>query len=268
MPRIHPSATIDPRCELGEDVEIGPGVVIDGPVQLGPRCRIIAQAYLTGHTTIGEGCTIYPFAAIGGAPQDRAYKGERSYIRIGPRCEFREGVTVHLGTAPESETVIGSDCMLMANSHVAHNCRIGDNTILVNGVLLAGHVRIGSRVTIGGAGVVHQFVEVGEYAMIGGASRATQDMAPFMSFTERNYCLGVNRIGLSRNGFKPAEIDELRMLHRRIFRSRAPLAVAAAEMREQAQTAPGRRLIEFILQPHRRGLAGRMTASREALSGS
>jgi UDP-N-acetylglucosamine acyltransferase len=255
---------VDPRAELGDSVEIGPGVVVQGPVQIGARTRIVAQAFICGHTTLGEDCLIHPFAAIGSAPQDRAYKGERSYVRIGPRCELREGVTVHCGTQPETETVIGADCLLMANSHVAHNCRIDDNVTLVNGVLLAGHVRIGKRVTMGGAAVAHQFVEIGEFVMVGGAARATQDLAPYMSFTERNYCLGVNRIGLRRNGFGVEEINELNDLHRLIFRSREPLGCAAKHLSDRVQTAPGRRLIEFILQPHRRGLAGRLTQRRES----
>lgn len=257
MARIHPSAVIDPQAELGEDVEIGPGVVISGPVRIGAGVRIIAQAHLCGYTEIGEGCVIYPFVMVGGEPQDHAYKGERSFVRVGPRCVLREGVTIHRGTQPESETIVGADCMLMANSHVAHNGRVGDHVILVNGVLLAGHVRVGTRATIGGAAVVHQFVEVGEYCMVGGAARVTQDFAPFMSYTERNVCLGVNRVGLRRNNFSVEAINELRDLYRLIFRSPMSIARAAEMARERVRTDAGRRLLKFVLQPHRRGLAGK-----------
>ena len=256
MTAIHPTAIISGEARLGEAVRIGPHVVIEGPVEIGRGVRIIAQAYLTGYTTVGEGCEIHPFAAIGGPPQDQAYTGQRSYCRIGARSIIREGVTIHRGTHAESATVIGSDCMLMANAHVAHNCNIGDHVVLTSGVLLAGHVEVGHHAVLGGGCGAHQFVRIGEYAMIGGLARITQDAAPFMSYAERNECLGVNRVGLRRNGFSNEQIDELRTLHRTLFRQGGAMRKAAA-LRESARTDAGKRLLEFVLAKSKRGIGGR-----------
>ena len=256
MTAIHPTAIISDEARLGAEVRIGPYVVIEGPVEIGRGVRIIAQAYLTGHTTVGEGCEIHPFVAIGGPPQDHAYTGQRSYCRIGARNVLREGVTIHRGTHPESATVVGSDCMLMANAHVAHNCDVGDHVILTNGVLLGGHVQVGHHAVLGGNCAVHQFVRVGEYVMVGGGARITQDAAPFMSYAERNECHGVNRVGLRRNGFSNEQIDELRMLHRTLFRQGKPMRSVAA-LRESVRTDAGRRLLEFVLAESKRGIGGR-----------
>lgn len=256
MADIHPTAVVSGEAELADDVVVGPYVVIDGPVRVGPRVHLIAHVHLCGDTEIGEDCVIHPFAALGGPPQDYAYKGQRSYCRIGARNIIREGVTVHRGTHPESETIVGSDCMLMANSHVAHNCKVGNHVVMVNGVLLAGHVQVGDRVTLGGLATAHQFVRIGEYAMIGGAAKIEQDAVPFMTFAERCECMGVNRIGLKRNGFAQAEIEELRVLHRKLFRSGGIVHKTAVELMETVTTAPGKRLLEFVLSDSKRGVGG------------
>ncbi|HRX86767.1 MAG TPA: acyl-ACP--UDP-N-acetylglucosamine O-acyltransferase [Phycisphaerae bacterium] len=257
MPSIHPNASVSPEAELEADVEVGPYVVIDGPVRVGAGTRIIAQAHLTGHTEIGPECVIHPFAAIGGPPQDRAHTGERSYCRVGARTVLREGVTIHRGTAPESTTSVGDDCMIMAWAHVAHNCTVADRVILINGVQLAGHCSVGRCTVIGGLAAVHQFCRIGEYAMVGGGALITQDALPFMSHVDRNICTGINRIGLRRNGFTAEAIDELRTIHRRFFRSGTTIGRAARDFADQARTDAGRRLIEFALAPSRRSIGGR-----------
>lgn len=251
---IHPTAIIHSDAQIGENVRIGPYVVIEGPVVVKDRVRIIAHAYVSGWTTVEEDCVIHPFAVIGDEPQDRAHKGDRSYCHIGPRTVIREGVTVHRGTKAESETRIGADCMLMVNSHVGHNCTLGDHVTLTNGVLLAGHVTLGHHVMAGGGAMVHQFVEVGEYAMLGGASESTQNVAPFMTVTGRNRCIGLNQIGLRRNGVPKEDIAELKTIYRKVFK-------AATQMREQARalegsvsTESGKRLIQFILSCNSRGI--------------
>jgi UDP-N-acetylglucosamine acyltransferase len=256
MTRIHPSAVVDPQAELAGDVEVGPLAVIDGPVRIAAGTRVLAQAHLCGHTEIGPHCVIHPFAAIGGLPQDVAHTGERSFVRVGARTVIREGVTIHRGTTPESVTAVGSDCMLMANSHVAHNCRVGDHVVLVNGVLLAGHVQVGDHAVLGGSCGVHQFCRIGEFTMIGGLTAITQDAAPFMSYINRSECIGVNRVGLRRNGFSRAAITELAELHHELFRSRRSLRSAAEECATRVKTDAGKRLLEFVRADSRRGIAG------------
>ena len=264
MSKIHPTATVDPAAQVADDAELGPGVVIDGPVRIGRRVRIIAQAHVTGHTEIGDDCVIHPFAAIGGPPQDYAYKGQRSYCRVGPRTILREGVTIHCGTMPESLTEVGADCMLMANSHVAHNCRVADRVVLVNGVLLGGHVQVGHHAFLGGSAMAHQFVRIGEYAMIGGGAIIVQDCPPFMTVIDRGNCIGLNRVGLRRNQVPQEDINELRRLHRELLCSGVPIQSAARAAAERVQTPSGRRLIEFLLSESRRGFVG--GPQRQALS--
>ncbi len=255
MTVIHPTAIIDKRAEIGEDVTIGPYVVIEGPVRLCDRVWIGAQAYVTGHTLVGEDCAIHPFAAIGGTPQDYAYHGERSYCRIGPRTVMREGATVHRGTTPESTTTVGADGLLMAYSHVAHNCDVADHVTLTNATALAGHVSVGPYAVFGGSAVVHQFVRVGEHVMVGGATVLTQDALPFMMYVKRNSCAGLNRVGLRRHGFTADEINELKMLHRKLIREGTNIRQIAAATASEVKTDPGRRFVDFILAPSRRGLA-------------
>lgn len=257
MTQIHPTAVVSREAEIAEGVEIGPHVVIEGPVRVGAGTRIIAQAYITGHTEVGPECVIHPLAAIGGPPQDRAHKGERSYCRLGARVIVREFVSIHCGTGPESVTTIGPDCMLMANAHVAHNCALGAHVTLINGAMLGGHVQIGERAVLGGNAAVHQFVRIGEYAMIGGLARITQDAAPFLCYVERNQCVGINRVGLRRAGFSSEAIDELRMLHRRLFRAGDVLGHAAEQLHDLVRTDAGRRLIAFVQATSRRGIGGR-----------
>jgi UDP-N-acetylglucosamine acyltransferase len=254
MATVHPTAIISREAELGAGVIIGPYVVIDGPVRLRDRVHVLAQVHLTSHIDVAEDCVIHPFAAIGGPPQDRAFTGERSYCRIGARTVIREGVTIHRGTMPESTTTIGEDCMLMAGSHVAHNCTIGDHVVIINGVLMGGHVQVDHHAVLGGGAMIHQFCRIGEYAMLGGGATVTQNAAPFMCYVDRNVCNGINRIGLRRNGFTKEAIDELHMLYRRLFRSRHTLARSANELRDEVQTDPGKRLLEFVLADSRRGI--------------
>lgn len=261
MAEVHPTAVVSPEARISDEASIGPYCVLDGPIEIGPGTRLISHVVATGPLQIGAECEIHPFVVLGGAPQDYAYRGERSYCRIGDRVVIREGASVHRGTAPESETVIGNDCMLMANSHVAHNCRLGDHVVMVNGALLAGHVTIGTRATLGGGALVHQFVEIGEYAMAGGASRVAQNVAPFTTVVERGHCIGLNRVGLRRNGFSPDEIRELSQLYKGILRNQSGMFAAARRLLETVKSPHGRRFVEFILGSQKRGVC--MWRSRE-----
>ncbi|MHC4956458.1 MAG: acyl-ACP--UDP-N-acetylglucosamine O-acyltransferase, partial [Planctomycetota bacterium] len=162
---IHPTAIIDPQAEIDPTAEIGPYSVVGPDVKLGPGVSIGPNSVITGWTELEEGVRVWPFAAVGHAPQDLGYKGARSFVRVGARTQLREGVTVHRGTGEDSWTVIGADCLMMNNAHVAHNCTVGDSVILASGVLLAGHVSVGDRAFISGNAAVHQFCRVGRLAM-------------------------------------------------------------------------------------------------------
>ena len=215
---IHPTAVIDPQAEIDADVAIGPYVVIDGPVKIKRGSRVMAHAYLTGWTEIGADNEIHPCAVIGEAPQDKAYKGEETYLRIGDHNIIREHAQIHRGTAPGSSTIVGNHNFLMANSHIGHNCNIGDNVTLANGALIAGYVEMGNHVFISGNCVVHQFVRIGDYALIRGLSATSRDVPPYTIIDWQHTVRGVNVIGLKRAGFDDKRIREIREAFRVLFR--------------------------------------------------
>ena len=227
---IHPTAVIDPKAEIDSNVEIGPYVVIEGAVKIARGTRVMAHAYLTGWTEIGADNEIHPGAVLGDAPQDKAYKGQESYLKIGERNIFREHVQVHRGTVAGSATVIGSDNFLMATSHVGHNCKLGNNVILANGALLAGYVEVGNGVFISGNCVVHQFVRIGDYALMRGLSGTSRDVPPFAIIDWQHTVRAVNVVGLKRAGFDDKRIRAIRQAFRILFRKGRNLALAVKEV--------------------------------------
>jgi UDP-N-acetylglucosamine acyltransferase len=244
---IHATAIIDSQAEIDSDVEIGPYVVIDGAVTIKRGTRVMAHAYLTGWTEIGEDNEIHPGAVLGAAPQDRAYKGQESYLRVGARNIFREHVQVHRGTAAGSATVIGSDNFLMATAHVGHNCSVGDGVILANGALLGGHVQVGNCVFLSGNCVVHQFVRIGDYALMRGLSATSRDVPPYAIIDWQHTVRGVNVVGLKRAGFDEARVRAIRAAFRILFRPGRNLAIALKEV-EQSERASDdvTALLDFI----------------------
>jgi UDP-N-acetylglucosamine acyltransferase len=244
---IHPTAVIDSQAELDSSVEIGPYVVINGPVKIKRGSRVMAHAYLTGWTEIGADNEIHPGAVLGDAPQDRAYQGQESYLKIGDRNIFREYAQVHRGTAPGSATVIGNDNFLMATSHVGHNCRIGDRVILANGALLGGYVEVGDHVFISGNCVVHQFVRIGDYALMRGLSGTSRDVPPYAIVDWQHTVRGVNAVGLKRAGFDQKRIREIRNAFRILFRKGRNLSLAVNELKDSGRTnSDVSVLLEFI----------------------
>jgi UDP-N-acetylglucosamine acyltransferase len=244
---IHPTAVIDPDAEIDSEVEIGPYVVIDGPVKIRRGTRVMAHAYLTGWTEIGEANEIHPGAALGGAPQDKAYKGEESYLSIGGHNIIREHVQVHRGTAAGSSTSIGNDNFLMANSHVGHNCKLGNNIVLANGALLGGHVEVGNNVFISGNCVVHQFVRIGDYSLMRGLSGASRDVPPYAIVDWQHTVRGVNVVGLKRAGFDERRIREIRDAFHVLFRKGRNLSLAVKELEVRGRAGPDvSALLEFI----------------------
>lgn len=244
---IHPTAVIDSKAEIDADVEIGPYVVIDGSVRIMRGTRVLAHAYLTGWTEIGEDNEIHPGAVLGAAPQDKTYKGQESYLRVGARNIFREHVQVHRGTAPGSATMLGNDNFLMATSHVGHNCRVGDSVVLANGALLGGHVEVGNSVFLSGHCVVHQFVRVGDHALMRGLSGTSRDVPPYAIVDWQHTVRGVNVVGLKRAGFDEKRIRALRAAFRTLFRPGRNLAIALKEVAQTNEvTDDVAALMEFI----------------------
>lgn len=253
---IHPTAIVDPKAEVDPTADIGPYVIIEGPVKIGAGTRVYPHAFLTAWTEIGAGCQIHPGAVIGHAPQDLAYGGDETYCRIGDETIVREGASIHRGTDPGSETVVGRRCFIMANAHVAHNCRLGDEVKLVNNVLLAGHVRVGAGAFISGGTGIHQFVRIGELAMIGGNSSVTMDVPPYFTAVRLGYCAGVNTVGIRRAGFTPEQRHDVKQAYRILYRSGAPFREAIERLADAVTTDAGRRILAFLREPSRRGITG------------
>jgi UDP-N-acetylglucosamine acyltransferase len=232
---IHPTAVIDVKAEIDAQAEIGPYVVIDGAVKIKRGTRVMAHAYLTGCTEIGEENEIFPGAVLGAEPQDKAYAGQETYLSIGDRNVFREHVQVHRGTAAGSATVIGNDNFLMATAHVGHNCKLGDNVILANGALLGGYVEVGNNVFISGNCVVHQFVHIGDFALMRGLSGTSRDVPPYAIIDWQHSVRGVNVVGLKRAGYDDKRIRAIRQAFRILFRPGRNLAIAVKEVEQTAQ---------------------------------
>ena len=216
---VHPTAIIAKGAEIDATADVGPLCSIGPKVKLGPQVRLMSHVVVAGRTTIGARCVVHPFAVIGGDPQDKKYTGEDGRLVIGEDTVLREGVTVNIGTQGGlMETRIGSDCLLMAYSHVAHDCCIGDGVILANGVALAGHVSIGEQAILGGLSAVHQFCRVGRYAFIGGGSMIAQDVPPFcVAQGDRAELAGINVVGLKRASWRAETVRALHQAYRCIF---------------------------------------------------
>jgi len=254
---IHPTAIVNPQADVDGSVTVGPYCVVEGHVQVGANCLLYQNVYLTGWTRIEPDCELHPGVIVGHAPQDTKYKGERSYCRIGRGTVLREYVTIHRGTIPESTTVVGEDCFLLAGSHVGHNCALGNRVTLINNALLAGHVEVGDGATIGGAAAVHQFVRIGELTMVAGAARARMDIVPFALTDADGRIAGLNSVGLRRAEFPRDHVADIRNAFRILFSTGSPLENRLEQLAGAAQSPPGCRLLEFVKATGKRGLAGR-----------
>jgi len=249
---IHPTAVIDPQAEVDASATIGPYAVIEKGVVIGPDCLISPHAVVTGLTTIGARTTIGSFASIGGPPQDLKYNNEPTKVVIGEDNQIREYVSIHRGTpGGRGITTLGNGNLLMAYTHVAHDCLVGNHVIMANGATLGGHVQVADRVIIGGLTAVQQFIRIGEYAYIGGMSGLSSDIPPYVVMAGvRNQMriTGINRIGLRRAGFSAEDIKKLGQAYKIIFRSpelllQDALAKALAELPD---CEPVARLVNFF----------------------
>ena len=217
--KIHPTAIIAKTSKLASDVQVGPYCVIDGEVEIGASTQLVSHVVVSGRTKIGKNCKIFPFASLGHAPQDLKFKGEPSQLIIGDNNVIREQVTMNPGTEGGGLlTSVGSNCLFMVGSHVAHDCKIGDHVILANNATLGGHVEIADFCIIGGLAAVHQFVRIGAHAIIGGMSGVEHDVIPYGSVMgERANLAGLNLVGLKRRGFERDTIHALRNAYKMLF---------------------------------------------------
>jgi UDP-N-acetylglucosamine acyltransferase len=250
--RIHPTAIIGPEADLGEDVQVGPHVVIEGQVQLGAGCVLRPSVHLIGPLTMGCHNAVFSGAVLGEQPQHVKYAGEPTRVVIGDHNVFREHVTIHRGTTASWETRIGSHNFLMANSHVAHDCLVGNNCIIANGALLAGHCVLEDNVYLSGNSALHQFVHVGRLALLSGVSASTKDIPPFIIQQRMNCVVGVNVIGMRRAGVSHASIDSVRRAFHLIYRSRMVLPTALAQIEATLGQVPEvAELVAFIRKSSR-----------------
>jgi UDP-N-acetylglucosamine acyltransferase len=259
MARIHPSAVVDARAELADDVLVGPFTTIGPGVRIGSGTEIGSHVVLAGNTRLGSGNRVFPFAAVGTEPQDKKYRGEDTELVIGDGNTIREYCLINTGTVQGGNaTRIGSGNWIMGYAHVAHDCIVGSNTIIANGVQLAGHVEVGDWAFIGGTSAVHQFVRVGAHSMCGGGTILLQDLPPFLMCNgnpAKPY--GVHVEGLKRRQFSAASIAALRRAYKIVYRDNLPLAEArdALEALIQSETeeaaGPLRALADFLAIPGR-----------------
>ena len=216
---IHKTSIIDKKAKISTTAKIGPYTIIGPNVEIGDHVEIFSHVNIIGNTKIGESTKIFPFASIGTQPQDLKYKGEKNALVIGKNNTIREYVTINPGTSGGGNiTLIGDNCLFMISSHVAHDCKIGNNVVIANNVPLGGHVTIEDSVVIGGNSAVQQFTRIGRLAMIGGMTGVLKDVIPFgLSFGNRNYLKGLNLIGLRRNKYENKKIIELDEAYKKIF---------------------------------------------------
>ncbi len=245
-PEIHPTAIVEAGAELGAGVRIGPFCTVGPNVVLKDDVHLISSVAVAGHTEIGPGTQIYPFASVGHRPQDLKFEGEPSRLVIGANCVIRENATVNPGTRGGGMlTSVGDNCLLMASTHVAHDCHVGNNVIVANFCGLAGHCVIGDFVTVGGMVAVHQFVRIGSHAFIGAHSMVDGDVIPFgMAVGNRAKLAGLNLVGLKRRKFDREDIHTLRAAYRMIFSSEGTLK---ERVDDAAQLFNGHSLVQDVV---------------------
>jgi UDP-N-acetylglucosamine acyltransferase len=248
--RIHPTAIVEPTAQIPESCTIGPYSTVGPNVVLGEDCELVSHVVLDGHLVVGSRNRFYSFACVGVAPQDLKYKGEPTGASLGDDNVIRECVTISRGTAGGGGTTrIGSNCLIMAYSHIGHDSVIGDGCILANSATLAGHVTVEDFATVGALNQVHQFCRIGKYAYTGGGTTVTQDVLPFSltSAKRETHAYGLNKVGLERKGFDQARMRALQRAYRLLLASKLNTTQALAELKEKdIATDDVAYLVQFI----------------------
>ena len=259
--KIHPTAVIDPKARIDNDVEIGPFAVIGEDVQIGAGTKIGPQCIIE-FSTLGKNNLLTGAAYVGMPPQDWSYKGEHKRFIMGDNNVIRENVTLHRG-AHTDVTIMGSGCMLMANSHIGHDCRVGNNVVMVNCASAAGHVELGDRVLISGLAGVHQFTRIGKFAMISGGGMANQDIIPYVTAQgDRARPVGLNLVGMKRNGYTREQIKAVKHVFKTLFFRGLLLKDAVAKLRADNLPAEAALILDFV-EASKRGIARPRRNARE-----
>lgn len=252
---IHPTAIIDPGAKVPDSCKIGPYCVIGPEVELGERCELISHVAIQGPTRIGAHNRIFPFASLGMAPQDLSYAGEPTRLEVGDHNVIREFVTINRGTVKGRQlTTIGNHALIMAYTHVAHDCIIGDHVILANAATLGGHVTIDEWATVGALCPVHHFVHIGAYSFIGGGTTITKDVLPFSKTVAARdtHAYGLNAVGLERRGFSKERIRKIHHAYKTLLASKLNTSQALEKLKAEADRGEDvDRLIRFIEESER-----------------
>ena len=265
MAKIHPSSIVEAGAVLDDSVEVGPMCYIGSHVKIGAGTKLVGQCRIDGYTEMGENNIVYPFASLGMNAQDvHVEEGKKTYLKVGSNNIFRECFTAHTGTLPDTTTVIGSHCMFMACTHVAHNCQIGDCVIMVNSAGLAGYCEVGEHALISGLAGTHQFCRIGRYAIISGGSVFSQDIPPFMMAEGRNGGVKmINLVGLKRGGFSDETIRVIRDVYKLYYRSGLTPRNALEAIRTKLPQIPEvQEFIAFCESSKRGVLAARLNGKR------
>ena len=254
---IHSTAIISPGAQLDPTVEVGPYAVIGEHVRIGAGTVIGPHTVIEGWTEIGKNNRIFQFASVGAVPQDLKFHGEKSSLRIGDGNTIREFATLHRGTEDGGgETVVGNQCLLMAYSHVAHDCIVGNQVILANGATLAGHVQVDDHAILGGLSAVHQFTRVGCHVMVSGGSMVAQDIPPYtIAQGDRAKTVGLNLLGLKRRGFSDEAVRGIKQAYKLIFRSGLRMEDALTKIDQDIAKTPELQVFIDFIQNSQRGIA-------------
>lgn len=240
MGKIDPTARIEDGAVIGDDTSIGPYCIVGPHVKIGPGCTLHAHVNVTGHTTLGGGCTVFPFASLGTAPQDLGYRDEPTTLEIGENCVIRESVTMNVGTVKGGgKTCVGNNGFFMAYSHIGHDCIVGNKVIFANSATLGGHCEIGDFVYFGGLSAAHQFVRIGHQAMIGGVSGLRHDIIPYgLASGQFAHLEGLNVVGMRRRGFTHQRLQVVRDFYQQLFHGGGIFAERLEALRPMAGADP------------------------------
>jgi UDP-N-acetylglucosamine acyltransferase len=256
MAKIHATAIVHPEAKLHDTVEVGPYAVIGAKVKIGAGTRVGPHAVIEGDTTIGQRNVVFQFASVGAVPQDLKYAGEPTRLEIGDENQIREFTTLHIGTAGGGGvTRIGNKNLFMAYSHVAHDCQVGSGCVLANSVAVAGHCEVGDHVILGGLSAVHQFTRIGQHAFIAGGSMVAMDVPPYCTAQgDRAELVGLNTVGLSRQGYSEEQLGRIKTAYKILFRSKLGLNEALAKLNAEYGNQPEIKLLLEFVQNSKRGI--------------
>jgi UDP-N-acetylglucosamine acyltransferase len=253
--KIHPTAIIDPTSELDSSVEVGPYTIIGPGNKIGAGTVIGPHVLIDTHSTIGKNCQIFKGVSIGCVPQDLKFANEESVVEIGDNNTIREFVTIHRATKLSMLTKVGSNCLLMAYVHVAHDCVVGNNVIIGNATQMAGHIHIDDFAIISGLVPIHQFVHIGAHSYIGGGYRVAQDVPPYvLAAGDPLTYTGINSVGLGRRGFTPETVEAIKKAYRILYRSKLKRADALVKMKTELPQIPEVKGIVAFVEKSERGI--------------